>query len=261
MDILMAADSPIRLKCFTPDSDPIAYLGHLRLNYEVFVAEQRWPLESLPSSRLTVAVPSDRHAYFVQASANGEVVGTVRGSMLHESFPHQEILRHHLEPGGLPLERDELATLNAIAVRAGFRGQRLPIAGYPQPLTIAKAMVCELVDWSRELGAVAVIFTAILGVSSVFFEHLGAYVIDPKFQMHDGKATEVVNMAIMTVDPERFDERHSPLSIRCPRRPLNDLQRACIDYCRTRHRAILGGRTIEQLAFESDSPRSFTAEP
>ena len=257
----MAADVSIRLKCFTRDSDPIAFRDHLRMRYEVFVVEQTWPLLANIRAGRTREDPSDRRAYFVQASANDEVVGTVRGSKLNESFPHEEILRHHLQPDRLPLELDELATLNGIAVRTAFRSRRLPIVGFPQPLTIAKAMACELVEWSRELGAVAVVFTAILGASSVLFEHLGAYVIDPPFQINDGRAVDVVNMAILTVDPERFDERHSPLSLRCPRQPLDALHRTCVEYVRRKHREILGGRTIEQLSFERGSPTGKRAEP
>lgn len=247
-DIRMDATTTIRLQRFTRDSDQTAFHSHLRLKYAVFVDEQSWPLAADTLARQAVEDAADPYSCFVQAFAVEEVVGTVRGTRLDQAFPHQGILKHHLERGGISLELGELATLNSVAVRADLRGEKFPISGFPQPLTIAKAMVCELVQWFREQGTVAVIFTAILGVSSVFFEHLGAYVIDPPFQLGD-VAYRLVNMALLTVDPERFDEQRSPLAMLCPSASLDQRQLACIAYGRQRHREILDGRTIEQLSF------------
>lgn len=251
LDIRMDATTTIRLRRFTRDSDQLAFHSHLRLKYAVFVDEQSWPLAADTNARQAAEDAADPYSCFVQAIAGEDVVGTVRGTRLDQAFPHQGILKHHLERGGLSLELSELATLNSVAVRADLRGEKFPVAGFPQPLTIAKAMVCELVEWFREQRTVAVIFTAILGVSSVFFEHLGAYVIDPPFQLGD-VAFRLVNMALLTVDPERFDEQRSPLAWLCPRTSLDQRQLACVAYGRQRHREILAGRTMEQLSFGGD---------
>jgi len=251
----MADIPPIQIRRFTPDSDPQAFVNHLRLQFTVFVLEQSWPLAADRRNRQAIENPIDPLSCFVQAYAGEEVAGTVRGTMLDRAFPHKTLLRHHLLSGRLPLALGQLATLNSVAVRADLRGRQLPIAGFPEPLTIAKAMVCELVDWCREQGAVAVIFTAICGVSSVFFEHLGAYVLDPPFNVPQ-VADSMVNMALVTGDRERFEEQRSPLRFRCPQREASDRERECLAYCRCRHQAALAGRTIEQLSFPPGASRA-----
>lgn len=251
----MADIPPIQLRRFTRDSDSQAFASHLRLKFTVFVVEQAWPLAADRRACQAVEDQADPLSCFVQAFAGVEVAGTVRGTMLNQAFPHQTLLRHHLDRGGLTLSLGQLATLNSVAVRADLRGRRLPIDGFPEPLTIAKAMVCELVDWFREQGAVAVIFTAIRGVSSVFFEHLGAYVLDPPFAV-PGIAYGLVNMALVTGDRGRFEEQHSPLRFRCPQSAASDCERDCIAYGRRRHREVLAGRTIEQLSFPPEPSRA-----
>jgi GNAT superfamily N-acetyltransferase len=253
----MTDDMPIRLRRFTRDSDDQAFASHLRLKYIVFVAEQAWPLRVDKRAHRAFEDAADSVSCFVQAFAGERVAGTVRGTMLDQAFPHETLLSHHLERGGLALSRGQLATLNSVAVSSDLRGRQFPIEGFPQPLTIAKAMVCELVDWCRDQGAAAVIFTAIRGVSSVFFEHLGAYVLDPPLKL-GSLACELVNMALVTVDPERFEEQLSPMRFRCPPRAPSEYEQACIAYGRSRHREVLAGKTIEQFSFPESPP---PAEP
>lgn len=236
----------IRLERFTRDTNPPAFRSYLRVKYEVFVEEQGWPLDADRQQKQTREDAVDPKSCFVLATDDaGREVGTVRGTMLSEAFPHREMLQHHLSRSGIELELSHLGTINALAVRPELRGRRLPIAGRDGPLTIGKAVMCEITDWCREQGALALIFTTMRGVPAIFFEHLGSYVVDPWFRI---KAIEVelVNMVLLTTDPARFRERTSPLLATCPARPLTSQEQACRDYCLRRNSDILQGRTIEQ---------------
>lgn len=238
----------IRLKRFTMDDDRDAFRWYLRLKSEIFLHEQGWSLAVDPKTNLAASDEADGKSYFVLAcDADGSAVGVVRGTLLNDAFPHRDFLEHHLQRGGIQLDMSQLATVNSLAVVRELRGVPREIAGRERPVTTGKALMCDLVDWLRAQGALAVIFTTIKGVPAVFFEHLGSYVMDPLFRV-ETFSLELVNMALLTTDPERYAQQRSPLSETCPRRDLTEAEQACRAYCAARHAEIMAGRSIEQLA-------------
>ncbi|MFO0904045.1 MAG: hypothetical protein U0939_13660 [Pirellulales bacterium] len=238
----------IALQRFTRHGDPDAFQRFLQLKYEVFVDEQAWPLPGDPVQRIAAEDPQDAKSCFILASDEFGAAGVVRGTMLNQAFPRRELLEHHLDRGRIHIRFDELATINSIAVRHALRGKLCDISGQSTPTTIAKALMCELAVWCREQGALALVFTAIRGVSAVFFEHLGAYVLDPLARMH-GVEHELLNMALLLQDPDRFRQQGSPLLRLCPQRPLTPDEVDCQRYCRERHAQILNGAAMDQFVF------------
>lgn len=237
----------IELQRFSRADNSPAFRGYLHVKYEVFVEEQGWPLGADRDNQLVVEDEVDAKSCFVLATdEDGREVGTVRGTLLSEAFPHKAYLEHHLQRSGIDLEISRLATVNALAVVPRLRGRRMPIAGRDRPITVGKALMCEIVDWCREQGALAVIFTTMRGVPAIFFEHLGAYVMDPFFRVQS-LDFDLINMALLVTDPDRFSEKQSPLLDSCPRRPLSDAERASKSYCQDRQAEILQGESIEQF--------------
>ena len=247
----------LTLQRFTMNDDAVAFHGYRRLKRDVFIAEQGWALAVDPTTNLAAVDEADAKSCFVLAhDASGAAVGVVRGTLLSAAFPHRDFLEHHLQRGGISMALPQMATINALAVRRDLRGVPVAVAGCGRPMTAGKALMVHVVDWLREQGVLAVVLTTIKGVPGVFFEHLGCYVMDPLFRVAPADF-DLINMALLTVDPERYQEQRSPLGDTCPRRELTGTEQACRAYCRARHAAILGGRTIEQLV--GFAPRAASA--
>ena len=233
----------IHLERFTPEHNPPAFRGYLRVKYEVFVEEQGWPLAADRQTQLTNEDDVDPQSCFILAEADGREVGTVRGTLLNTAFPHRDMLEHHLQRSGIEIALSQLATINSLAVLPALRGQRLAVSNRPRTAHRRQGRDVRDGRLVPGTGALALIFTTIRGVPAIFFEHLGGYVVDPFFRTQS-IALELLNMVLMTTDPERYAETGSPLLATCPRRALTPHEQASRDYCRRRHAEITHGRSI-----------------
>ncbi len=238
----------VLLRRFRAAEDRDAFFRYLRLKHDVFILEQGWPLSYDAATRAAEEDPFDGASHFVLATgADGATLGIVRGTFVDAGFPHCEWFEHHFREPAIPLSEVRTATVNALATAPQVRGQRLSIPGRKIPMTVGKALMCELIDWLREDGGVVALLTTARGPPAIFFEHLGFYVVDAPFCIA-AVDFELLNMAMLLTDPTGFQEKASPLAETCPRRDLTVREARLKAYFEGRHREILEGATVEQYA-------------
>jgi hypothetical protein len=188
------------------------------------------------------------------ALADGsEAIGVVRATRLTDAIPHPELIGRVLQDPRFCLDIGSCATANSLAVSLQHRGVRQEIAGKTRPMTVGKALICEIADWLRGEGCQAILLTTARAVSAVFFEHLGFYVIETHVKV-EGMGTDFVTMGCVLDDYCRFDQKRSPMIENCPPRPLADPVKASRDFMAEQHHRLLGGASIEVFVFGAAEP-------
>lgn len=221
------------------------YDDYLRVRYKVFVEEGKWPLDVDADRERCAEDPADHCSSFVLArlaDPNATPVGIVRSTVTSLAFPHRELFANHLSR--LPMSRlraDSIATVNSLAVLGAFRRRSAIVAGYGQPLTAARALVLEMVDWLRSKGVLLVVASAVPIASARLFGSVGFVVLDP-FQEY-GPGRPILNMGLVVKGPDMSDGPDDQTAQR-----LGDDVSA---YLVARHVSSTGGRGLAAYVDES----------
>lgn len=159
------------------------------LRWQIFVDELGW---RLPSDCNDV-MSSDRRGSFVLGfTSSCKLVGSLRWNAIRQGFPHAELFTA-LEDYFPYLERYG-ATLNALAVTPSFRGRRIVVDGFAEPITVAKAIVTEAGLAMLEEGCRWLVVTATVGLPAIFLYRLGLRPISTPYSLVYAPR-RVVNMA------------------------------------------------------------------
>lgn len=233
---------------FSKHTAPVWFRAYLALKREVFVQELGW---KLPVSSCPFQVeedPFDAYSQFVLAvGPNNSTIGVIRWTSLAIAFPHQNLLKDYLVSGKVELAKNKIATLNAMAVKAPFRGKQLVAYGCQNSTTVAKALMGEAAKEMQRQGIEAILLTATMGVPVIFFERLGFYLLDAPMDL-PGSPAQVINMGLLLADYERFRQKSSLLLETCPQRTLARGEISTKNFFEHAHHNILRGQSIEAFS-------------
>lgn len=189
------APEPIRVAHFTAEGDPRRYRRFHDVRVEVFCRELGWALHP-PLGRWSD--PFDRGAHFVLAeTSDGSPIGIVRGLSASTAFPHRELFETHLKQSGLLGHESEIGTVNALAVRAPYRGCRYATPGTATAVSAAqlllRAVLCDLA-----IGGVTVVLATVLGPASArVFRGAGFQFLDRPRCMPGQEGFRVANAGLV----------------------------------------------------------------
>jgi hypothetical protein len=211
-----------QFELFTKATSPNFLEAYLRLKYLVFVREQGW--FSLPhSNENEMAYPDafDTQSIFILAQdPDAAPAGIARATMPPGPLPHMDLLDRHLCAPELEPLREQIATVNAVAVLKKFRGKIIAFQG--DNFTVGQVMV------------------AIPKTGARFFTRLGFYALDKPFQ-YGPSPKPLINLGLLLHDRDRFTALASPLQCTCLAPPrLDNSERIALRYFRRLHASHAG---------------------
>jgi hypothetical protein len=162
--------------------------AYAALRRQVFVDELGWRLPDC----VDVTSSDKRGSFVLGFTRSCKLVGSLRWNAIRHGLPHAELFPE-LEDYFPYLERYG-ATLNALAVTPSFRGCRIAVDGFAEPITVAKAIVSETGLAMLKEGCRWLVVTATVGLPAIFFYTLGLRPISTPYSLVDAPR-RVLNMA------------------------------------------------------------------
>src|SRR5262245_22345895 len=208
-----------------------------RVRYKVFVEEEKWPLDVDADGQRCAEDPADPCSSFILARSDESdpaAIGIIRSTVTSLAFPHEKLFANHLS--STPFSRvgaDRIATVNSLAVIPAFRRRPVRVAGYDEPLTTARALLLDSVDWLRSQRVLLVVASAVPIASARLFGGVGFAALDPFQQFGPGRI--VLNMGLAI--------KQSPDRIQPQEAALGDEVSA---YLAWRHAVTTGGRALAE---------------
>jgi N-acyl-L-homoserine lactone synthetase len=218
------------------------YDEYLRVRYKVFVEEEGWLLDADPKGGRCAEDPADQCSRFVlarSASPGNATIGIVRSTVTSRAFPHRELFADHLSRAPLSrLSPDTIATVNSLAVVPAFRRRPVTVAGHREPVTTARALLIDMVNWLRSEGVLLIVASAVPIASARLFGGIGFAALDPFQKYEQGRA--VLNMGLVI--------KGSPHGEAADKHGLIDEEVSA--YLTARHAAATAGRGLAQYIDE-----------
>jgi len=218
------------------------YDEYLRVRYKVFVEEEGWLLDADPKLGRCTEDPADQCSRFVLArsdSPGNAAIGIVRGTVTSRAFPHRELFADHLDR--YPLNRlspDTIATVNSLAVVPPFRRRPVTVTGYREPITTARALLIEMVNWLRSEGVLLIVASAVPIASARLFGAIGFAALDPFQKYEQGRTVLNMGLVIKGTPHSEAADKHGLIG------------EEVSAYLTAQHRAATAGRGLAQYIDE-----------
>jgi hypothetical protein len=183
---------------FSQASASHLYRDYRRIKYDVFVAEQGWPLATVDGCDECAPDEYDADSLFVMACCGAEAIGVVRGTIGNDQIPHRQLFKDHL--GDTPigqLRPGHIAMVTALAVRQQFRNAPVLLNEDAAPSTAARVITSDILNWLGERGVVLTLCSATPMAAARLFSGLGFTVLDP-LQSYGPHDRPILNMACLS---------------------------------------------------------------